>query len=364
MNILIITKNFVREVSYFVNYVVRAESSLKFHIVMPHASPDPLPTSVTVTLRKSFFSNRMRAACYAPSLLWDIKTCRPDILHIFEEYSGLLAFQSVFFNKLLGQRSKIMVYSAENLRHNLRPMFRLSGKYVANRSDLAFVCSDGVKQILEEEGYPKPIVILPLGVDPQQFSKFPADRLKTHLNLDKKFVIGYIGRLLQIKGVDVLVDLMCGLPEYVHLLLIGSGPEEQNLLTTIVQCGLEHRIRFMGNVPYDQLPQYLNCLDLGIVPSRTTKRWQEQFGRVLIELMSCEVPVVGSDSGSIPEVIGEAGFIFHEQKPQELIDRVRTLMEQPEKRKEFGKLGRERVLAHYSLDIMCERFLAMYQQLR
>ena len=176
-------------------------------------------------------------------------------------------------------------------------------------------------------------------------------------------MIGYVGRLLEIKGVVCLVEIMRYLPEYVHLLIVGSGPEERNLRTTASKYGLENRIHFMGNVSYAQLPHYINCMDVGIVPSKTTKRWKEQFGRALVEFMSCEVPVIGSDSGSIPEVLGEAGCIFHENNLQELVQWVTMFLVDPEKRKEFGQIGRERAIAYYSTGVMNEHFLSIYRKL-
>jgi glycosyltransferase involved in cell wall biosynthesis len=305
----------------------------------------------------------MRAACYTPSLFLDIQAFRPDILHIFEEFSGLIAFQSLLFNRILRRKSKVMVYSAENLRNNMHPVFRIPMRYVVKRSDLAFVCSHGVKQVLEEEGYPKPIEVFPLGVDTTKFCKFPAVQLKTKLNLDEKFVLGYIGRFLGIKGVFLLIEMMRYLPENAHLLMIGTGPEEQHLRNAVADYRLEDRVHFIGEIPNIQLPQYMNCMDIAIVPSMTTKRWKEQFGRVIVEFMSCEVPVIGSNSGSIPEVVGRAGVIFPEHDLQELLNAVNTLLEHPETRHELGRYGRERAVRLYSTDIMCERFLAMYDAL-
>lgn len=313
--------------------------------------------------RKVYFEHRMRAACYDPSLFQDILTFRPDILHLFEEFSGLITFQALLANRMLGRKSKVLLYSAENLPHNMHPVFRLLMRSVMARSHAALVCSQGVKPILEAEGYSKPIEVFPLGVDPSTFYKFPVADLKTQLKLDGKFVLGYAGRLLAIKGVFLLIEMMRHLPEHVHLLLVGAGPEESRLRDMAGAFGVAHRIRFVGSIPYPELPSYMNCMDIGIAPSQTTPYWKEQFGRVLVELMSCEVPVIGSNSGSIPEVLGEAGYIFQENALQELIHLIHVLMQQSEKTTEHGKAGRERVLKHYSQERMCQQLITMYQHL-
>lgn len=361
--VLIITKSFVREIHDLVHYVTRTGQPFQFALVMPDDQNIPEPFPASVSKRRVYIPNHIRAACYLPTLLRDIHTFRPDILQIFEEYSGLIAFQSLICKHLLRQKAKTLVYSAENITGNVHPVFRVPMKYVMKWTDLAFVCSYGVKQILQDEGFTKPVEVFPLGVDTSLFYKFSTDQLKTELKLDGKFVIGYTGRLLEMKGVSLLVRLLQYLPENVHLLLVGTGPQERHLRMLAATHQLEYRMHFAGNVPYGQLPKFINCMDVGVVPSKTTKRWKEQFGRVLIEFMSCEIPVIGSDSGSIPEVLENTGCVFKEDDFQELLSLVKMLMGSAEKRQKLGKLGRKRVLSYYSNEIMGERFLTIYQNL-
>lgn len=363
MKVLIITRSFVREVSYLIRYAQQHAFPAEFFVVMPTGSSPDIPSPTKVSFRPLYFADRMRLTCYAPSIFADFRSYAPDILQVFEEFSGLIAFQTVLGSALFGRRCKIMVYSAENLSNNMRAIFRITGKYVAARSDLAFVCSQGVKQVLHAEDFSHPIEVFPLGVDTAIFHKFPAERLKAALKLDGKFVIGYVGRLLGIKGVFLLVDVLRALPESVHLLMVGSGPEELNLRRLAAEYGLEHRVHLAGAIPASNLPEYMNCMDIGIVPSQTTRRWKEQFGRVLVEFMSCEVPVIGSNSGSIPEVLGDAGCIFRENQPQALVDLVNRLMASAEQRRELGERGRARAIAYYSIDVMCEQILSMYRNL-
>jgi glycosyltransferase involved in cell wall biosynthesis len=361
VKILIVTKSFVREVSSLIRYAACVDRQFRFRVVMPYSREDSLPASVSI--RKLFFSRYTRASWYSPLLMLDIKSFRPEILHVFEEFSGLIAFQSLIFLNLFCHHSKTMVYSAENIPGNVRSVLRVPMKYVMRHSDMAFVCSQSVKQVLKAEGYTESIEVFPLGVDVSRFRKLSCEQLKGELALDGKFIIGYVGRLLEIKGVFLLIEIMRYLPGDIHLLMVGSGPEKENLKAVAAKYHLGHRVHLVGNVPYTQLPQYMNCMDIGIVPSRTTNRWKEQFGRVIVEFMSCEVPVIGSNSGSIPEVLGDAGYIFQENNLQELIHLVKTLKEHPEIRQKLGKQGRQRAMTHYTLEIMCDRFLSMYQKL-
>ena len=363
MKILIITRSFVREVGEMVKYVIQhAGPSWRFHLVLPRDAQLETSLPASVSFRRIYFSRQIRSVCFGPSFLLDFLKFQPDIVHVFEEYSGLLAFQSFVFRSIAARNSNTMVYSAENIVGNVRQMLRASTQFVMKRADLAFVCSHSVERALQREGFSTPIEVFPLGVDTRKFHKYPADTLKQHLKLDGKFVVGYVGRLLRMKGVFMLLDMLPQLPENAHIVFLGSGPEEQSLRKATTDAGLEGRVHLLGNIPYPELPKYINCLDLGIVPSQTRSRWKEQFGRSIVELMSCEVPVIGSDSGSIPEVLKDGGVIFPEHNLQELSALVLLMMNSSETRRKYGRRGREIVLQQYSTDKMGEQFLDMYRR--
>jgi glycosyltransferase involved in cell wall biosynthesis len=104
-------------------------------------------------------------------------------------------------------------------------------------------------------------------------------------------------------------------------------------------------------------------LDALVLPSRTTPSWREQFGRVLVEAMSCEVPVVGSSSGEIPHVIGGAGLVFPEGNPPALANALRLLLHDERLRRELGRRGRARVLAHYTQAALARGYAAVYREM-
>jgi glycosyltransferase involved in cell wall biosynthesis len=96
------------------------------------------------------------------------------------------------------------------------------------------------------------------------------------------------------------------------------------------------------------MPAYYHQLDTLVVPSRTRPNWKEQFGRVLVEAMACGVPVVGSDSGEIPHVIGDAGLIFPEDQIDVLRAHLARLLGNADLRADLARRGRERVLARFT----------------
>jgi glycosyltransferase involved in cell wall biosynthesis len=127
------------------------------------------------------------------------------------------------------------------------------------------------------------------------------------------------------------------------------------------ELNLCDRAAFAPPIPSLQMPVYFAELDCLVLPSRTQPNWKEQFGRVLIEAMACGVPVVGSNCGEIPNVVGEAGLIFPEEDVGALAAQLRALMAQPELRESLARKGRARVLAHYTQRKIAEDTIAVYR---
>ena len=99
------------------------------------------------------------------------------------------------------------------------------------------------------------------------------------------------------------------------------------------------------------------------MPSRTRPNWKEQFGRVIIEAMACGVPVIGSDSGEIPHVIGDAGLVFSEGDAGGLRDHLARLQAEPGLAEALGELGRQRVLEHFTQASIARRTAAVYAEM-
>jgi len=105
------------------------------------------------------------------------------------------------------------------------------------------------------------------------------------------------------------------------------------------------------------MPAYLNALDVLVLPSRTTPRWKEQFGRVIVEALACGVPVVGSDSGHIPRLINDigGGVIFPEGDIEALAESIDELLSNPGQREALGQRGRQGVLEKYTWRRVAQR---------
>src|SRR5262249_55685300 len=111
-------------------------------------------------------------------------------------------------------------------------------------------------------------------------------------------------------------------------------------------------------------PGYLNAMDLLAAPSQTTPRWKEQFGRMLLEAMATGVPVLASDSGEIPHVVGDAGRIVPEADESAWVDALRALLESPGLRQDLGARGLARAREVYAWPIVARQYLEFFDHLR
>lgn len=209
-------------------------------------------------------------------------------------------------------------------------------------------------------------VVPQFGVDPELFS--PGDlsqleRMSLQRDAGRGFSIGYVGRLVPGKGVDLLLEALRHLSGTWRLHLVGDGPEAERLKAQARHLGLSHRITFEGWLPSLRMPAFYRNLDVLVLPSRSQPNWIEQFGRVLIEAMACAVPVVGSDSGEIPSVIGDAGLVFPENDAEALAACLTRLMQDTSLWADLSRRGRSRVLGHYTQERIAAQTVAVYRQM-
>ena len=145
-----------------------------------------------------------------------------------------------------------------------------------------------------------------------------------------------------------------------RLTLVGSGEQLEPLRKLAADTGIADRVTLGVRLPSAEMPDFYRSLDLLVLPSRTRPNWKEQFGRVLIEAMACGVPVLGSDSGEIPHVIGDAGVIFPEGDVETLRSQLQRLMEDGAARNGLAAAGRQRVLARFTMAEIARQTVAAY----
>ncbi len=277
---------------------------------------------------------------FYPRLGRQFAQVRPDVVHIDEEPYNLATWHALWLARRAG--AKTLFFTWQNLARRYPFPFRAGERWTLRHANYAIAGTEEAAAALRAKGYIGPLAVIPqCGVDPDFFS--PGERRP-----GGPFVIGYAGRLVPEKGVDLLLRAVMKLGGAWRLEVLGSGPAEADLKALAARLGVAERVRFTAWASSDRMPAFYRGIDALILPSRTRPNWKEQFGRVIVEAMACGAPVIGSDSGAIPEVMGDAGLIFPEDDEAALRDALARLRDDPALRRELSARGRARVEAKFT----------------
>ena len=288
-----------------------------------------------------------------PHLARALRDVRPDVVHIDEEPYNLATAHGTWLAARLGVPS--LFFTWQNLLRRYPPPFSWFESSVFRRSAHAIAGSAEALRVLRAKGYAGPGSVIPqFGVDPKLFS--PGDPPRAGPP-----VIGFIARLVEEKGVLLLLDALAGLSGPWRLHVIGSGPLEARARRRAARLGLAGRITWEPGIPSTQVPERLRTFTLLVQPSLTRRHWKEQFGRAIVEAMACGVPVIGSASAEIPNVIGDAGLVVPEGDPSALRNAIGHLLDDPALRHVLAQRGRARALACYTHQRIAEQTVSVYQ---
>jgi glycosyltransferase involved in cell wall biosynthesis len=296
---------------------------------------------------------------FYPGLRRLIQREKPDVLHIDEEAFNLATYLAMRAG--VAAQARCCFFNWANMERRYPPPFCWFEQYAFRHAAHAIVGNQEAARIIQRHGYRGPITLLPqFGVDPDLFSPRPVGSPTQPPGV---FVVGYMGRLVEAKGVLDLLEALVHLPRNIHLQLVGNGELRPQIEQRARELGLTERIELCYAVPSTQVPEMLRRFDVLVLPSHTMPNWKEQFGRILVEAMSCGIPVIGSSSGEIANVIGDAGMVYPERSISALSHLLRLLASQPALRQELGRRGRERVLKHYTQAALARGYYTVYQQM-
>jgi len=293
-----------------------------------------------------------------PGLARQFDRVRPHIVHVDEEPYNLATFQAMWLARRYHARA--LFFTWQNLYRRYPFPFDWIERYNLHHAHFGIAGNHEAVEVWRAKGYRGPMAVIPqFGVDPELFK--PQD--KSESGLERGLAIGCVARLVEEKGVDVLLRAVAGLPGVWRLYVLGAGPQRPSLESLARELGLADRVVFDRPIPSTQMPAYLTGLDVLVLPSRTRPNWKEQFGRVLIEAMACGVPVIGSTCGEIPQVIGKAGLVFPEGEADALREALQRLQCDEALRRDLAAQGRARVLAHYTQQHIAAATVQVYRQM-
>jgi len=323
----------------------------------------------------NFSQNNQGLLTFSTDIIQLLQEFQPQIIQVEQGSKSLAYAQLIALNKILKFKAKNIFFTWWNLPYQLKwPVSVLENCNLQHTDGIIAGNLDGSK-ILRQRGYQNTLKVMPqLGVDETLFYPTSKDADLSHrFGIESTdFVVGFVGRFVEEKGLLTLGEALAGLKQLPwKWLLVGQGKLRSQLVEKSIEWGISDRIIWVESISHEEVPAYINLMNCLVLPSQTSYKfktlttvgWKEQFGHVLIEAMACKIPVVGSDCGEIPHVIGDAGLIFPEGNAEKLRDCLRQLMQRPELAADLGDRGYHRAMSNYTNQALAEQLLDFYKEL-
>ncbi len=307
-------------------------------------------------------TNSFQFFFYQKNLRRFIKEGQFDLVHAWEEPYVLAGWQIA---RAARDLAPVVYRTAQSLPKRYPPPFSEIERYCV-KSMKGWIFSGRLveENLLKRPGYDeRPRLYAPLGFDESRFrrDRGEGDRVREELGWGRdRPVVGYLGRLVEAKGLRVLMSAFDRRKEW-SLLIVGDG----NMKSEIAAWASQHadRVRICDNVKHEEVGRYLNAMDVLACPSLTTPQWKEQFGRMIVEGFACGVPVVGSSSGEIPTVIGDTGIVTQEGDAEDLARSLSNVLSDPKLKQELGEAGYRRAMENFTWASIARNTLGFFDKL-
>ncbi|MBE9221916.1 glycosyltransferase family 4 protein [Cyanobacterium stanieri LEGE 03274] len=321
----------------------------------------------------NYSQNHQGLLTFSPEIISFLKDFKPHIIHVEQGIKSFAYAQLIILNKILGLKAKNFFFTWWNIPYDLKFPFSWLEKFNLNNTHGFIAGNQDALDIINDHGYRGKSVVMPnLGIDDILFAPKKEPYLKDEIGIkNNEFVIGFVGRFVSEKGILTLIKAVSSLENnHWKLLLLGRGELEQKIIEEVTKLGLKDKLIIIPSVAHNQVPRYINLMDTLVLPSQTdesfktisAKGWKEQFGHVLIEAMACKVPVIGSNSGEIPYVIGDDGLVFQEKDDKGLKDCLEQLMNNPDLARDLGERGYQKTMEKYTNKALARDLLKFYEQ--
>jgi glycosyltransferase involved in cell wall biosynthesis len=289
---------------------------------------------------------------------------RWDVVHCAEEPYVVAGSQVAAWSP---REAAVVFTTSQNIARRYPPPFSWLERYAMRRAAAWIATGHTVAQTLAaRDAYAtRPHRVIPLGVDTTRFRPDARARGRIRRLLGWTDVgvpvVGFIGRFVPEKGLALLMRTLDATAIPWRVILLGGGP----MTASLEAWARRHpgRVHIATGVPHEQVPSYVSAMDILCAPSQTTPRWREQLGRMLLEAFATGVAVIGSDSGEIPRVLGDAGVVVGERDDAGWVHALSALLQSPDRRTELGAKGRARAHDLFAWPRVARQYLALFDSL-
>ena len=331
----------------------------ELHLLTMHQPSDPIDSRVKIyqlpyKAPHGYFLNRQ-------SLQKLLAKIQPDLLHVhYASGYGTLGRLSNYHPLLLSVwGSDVYDFPATSFLHRALVAANLrQADWVGSTSEVMAKQTESICPDIEH------LSITPFGIDIEKFRPQPMQ--------DKDYItIGTVKKLAYKYGIDILLKAFALVREAIaepdisaklRLIVVGDGEQRQELKSLAQQLKIQDVTQFVGAVPHDRVPDYLNQMDIYVAASRLDS---ESFGVAVLEASACGLPVVVSDAGGLPEVVQDrvTGYIAPKENAEATAKAILKLIENPGDRQSFGIAGRQLVLDRYVWSENVELMREVYEKL-
>ena len=286
-----------------------------------------------------------------------------DIVHVTENFRLYSLYAALLCDR---RETTLFVDCHENIPHRPANPVTWGVKRTVNRLADRFTCPtmDSKRALIHEGVDSDAIHLLPNVVDLEQFDRGPSDPAKASLpdHLESTFTVLFVHGLNEAKGTRFLVEAIEQIQHHhddVSLILVGENDLESEYYDSHVAANPDvHHVEYIPEIRY-----LYHLSDVFVLPSVAVKKWEEQFGRVLVESMACGVPSVVTDVGGPRFVVepGETGLVVPSRSSDALAGAITELYEDEQRRREMSQQAYEYVRETYAPDIVGDDLYCMYQ---
>jgi glycosyltransferase involved in cell wall biosynthesis len=248
-----------------------------------------------------------------------------------------------------------MVSSSPQIPRVLRLFGGIFGKFILNRN-----IKNARKVIYTTEPLKEAYsindnnaVVIPNGVDTTIFYRYSPEEIKNQLKINDVFVLGYVGVLrewVDFKPVLKAVESLVNKDYKLKIVIVGEEGYLKETKRMVEKHGLKDQVIFVGTVPYADVPKYIGCMDVCLIPFKNDAVSVNSLPLKLFEYMSCEKPVISFNLRGISDAVGNR--VLYASTPEEYEENIKKLYEDASLRTVMGLAGREFVIQYYDWNVI------------